>query len=121
MKTLSKKSITKEDVDAARKQLLEYFEKDTRVYTRLLSASSSGMSRTISLHIARDNQILNITWLASRILGCDLKDVHGSWGIVRKGCGMDMGFSLVNGLSMKLYCPDDCNRDAAYKLRHEWI
>lgn len=120
-KTLSQKKLSKEEIASARDQLLEYFKQDNRVYTRLMRVSSSGMYRVMSLHIARDNQILNITWLASRVLGSTLKDVDGSWGIGRSGCGMDMGFDLVYNLSMKLYCPGNYDHDSAYRLKHEWI
>lgn len=42
-------------------------------------------------------------------------------GLVVNGCGMDMGFHLVNNLSMHLFCPEKYTHEGAYALKHEWI
>lgn len=78
------------------------------VKTILRSCSRSGMSRRVSLVIAKDGDVLDITWHASRVLG-ENQQQGGQYvqdaGIVMGGCGMDMGFALVYNLSGALY-PD---------------
>ena len=106
------------------------------VSTILRSVSRSGMMRRISLVIARNNEVLDITWDAARVFGDPVKQ-RGRYvqdaGMVVEGCGMDMGFHLVYNLSSALfpdgfecigrdekraiYCPanDHCNGDRNYK------
>jgi hypothetical protein len=78
------------------------------VNTILRSCSRSGMSRRISLVIARDSEVVDISWHAARAMGEKVKQ-GGQYvqdaGIVVGGCGMDMGFSLVYNLSRSLW-PD---------------
>jgi hypothetical protein len=123
--TLSKKEQKQADYDYAKKQLLEYYldEGDT-VYTVLRSVSSSGMSRTISLKIARNGKILDLTYYASVVLGYKLVEVNGSRALRVGGCGMDMGFHVVYSLSSVLFRdkyegqPDKA--DAGYSLNQAW-
>lgn len=78
------------------------------VRTILRSCSRSGMSRRISLVVARDNEVTDITFHAARAMGEKVKQ-GGQYvqdaGIVIGGCGMDMGFSLVYDLGRYLF-PD---------------
>jgi hypothetical protein len=78
------------------------------VNTILRGCSRSGMSRRISLVIARDSEVVDISWHAARAMGEKVKQ-GGQYvqdaGIVMGGCGMDMGFSLVYNLSRSLW-PD---------------
>lgn len=78
------------------------------VRTILRSCSRSGMSRRISLVVARDNEVTDITFHAARAMGEKVKQ-GGQYvqdaGIVIGGAGMDMGFSLVYDLSRYLF-PD---------------
>jgi hypothetical protein len=78
------------------------------VRTILRSCSRSGMSRRISLVVAREGEVQDITYHAARTMGENIKQ-GGQYvqdaGIVIGGCGMDMGFSLVYNLSRYLF-PD---------------
>lgn len=78
------------------------------VSTILRSVSRSGMSRRISLVIARENEVVDITWDAARAMGDNVKQ-GGKYvqdaGMVVNGCGMDMGWNLVYNLSATLF-PD---------------
>jgi hypothetical protein len=123
--TLSKKEQKQADFDYAKKQLLDYYlnEGDT-VYTVLRSVSSSGMSRTISLKVAREGRILDLTYFASTVLGWPLVEKNGSRAIRVGGCGMDMGFHTVYTLASVLFRdkyegqPDAV--DAGYSLQQAW-
>lgn len=76
------------------------------VRTILRQVSRSGMSRRISLVIARDGEIEDITWHAARAMGDKVKQ-GGRWvqdaGLTVGGCGMDMGFHLVYNLGRYLF------------------
>lgn len=78
------------------------------VKTILRNVSRSGMARRISCIIARDNEIIDITWDVARISGESTKQ-GGQYvqdaGLLAKGCGMDMGFSVVYNLGRELF-PD---------------
>lgn len=78
----------------------------TTVYTILRNVSSSGMSRNIDVYVMIDNEPRWISGYVRDILEMpEAKD-----GSIRVGgCGMDMGVSLVYGLSRRLF-PDgfDC-------------
>lgn len=94
------------------------------VYTGLDHVSSSGMTRHISCYLATQNEgekprITDITYFVSQITGYKRNSKNG--GLVISGCGMDMGFHVVYGLSCRMYCPDKYNHDAAYKLKHKWL
>lgn len=87
--------------------------------------SSSGMSRRISLFVAVDNEIQDITWHTAQVLEEPTKGRAG-WvqdvGIARGGCGMDMVFDLVYSLSRTLF-PDGFGVDGelphGHKIRPE--
>jgi hypothetical protein len=123
--TLSKKEQKREEFEYAKKQLLEYYLKEgDTVYTVLRSVSSSGMSRTISLKVARDGKILDLTYYASVVLGWSLVEKNGSRALRVGGCGMDMGFHTVYTLASVLFRdkyegqPDAV--DAGYSLSQAW-
>ena len=123
--TMSKKEQKQADYDYAKKQLLAHYvnEGDT-VYTVLRAVSSSGMSRTISLKVARDGKILDLTYFASVVLGWPLVEKNGSRALRVGGCGMDMGFHTVYTLARVLFRdkyegqPD--KTDAGYSLSQAW-
>lgn len=119
------------------------------VQTILRNCSRSGMSRRISLVIARDGEVRDITWDAARVMEENIKGRAGyvqDAGITVGGCGMDMGFHLVYNLSRTLFpfgfmcagesCAsndhfNDRNNkrdgkhmhkgDGGYALRHKWL
>lgn len=78
------------------------------VKTILRKVSSSSMSRRISLIVARDNEVIDITWNAARVMEDKVKQ-GGKYvqdaGMVVSGCGMDMGFHIVYNLGRYLF-PD---------------
>lgn len=124
--TLSKKEQKQADFDYAKKQLLDYYlnEGDT-VYTVLRSVSPSGMSRTISLKVARGGQILDLTYFASVVLGWSLVEKNGSRALRVGGCGMDMGFHTVYTLASVLFRDKYEGQadavDAGYSLQQAWV
>jgi hypothetical protein len=90
------------------------------IYTGLESVSRSGMSRVINVYVCtKSGGIERISYWAARLLG--VIQNHDNCGLKVSGCGMDMGYHIVNSLSMALYCPDKYTHDGAYQLLHEWI
>ena len=114
------------------------------VYTVLRRVSRSGMSRVIDCYVINDNTPRWLSYRVAKALGWAFSDKPE--GIKIDGCGMDMGFHIVNSLSGALFpdgmtclgnmCPanDHSNGDrdytvghqhskgaGAYALRHRWI
>lgn len=127
MKTATEKKISKKeqkalDVAYAREQLLtHYLTEGATVYTVLRSVSSSGMSRTMSLKVARDGNITDITYYAATVLDYPLTVVNGSRALRVGGCGMDMGFHIVYSLSRSLFRTRMADGDAGYLLKQAWL
>jgi hypothetical protein len=71
------------------------------VYCNLRHVSRSGMMRHISFHIATDDGIMDISWLVAKALDYKREDTHGALKV--GGCGMDMGFHIVNSLSYAIH------------------
>ena len=119
MKTLTKKQEREREQERAREELRAMMAGDERptIGTILRHCSASGMSRDISLYY-KDT---NITYLAGVAMGDSIKNSHGFNAIRVHGCGMDMGFHLVYGLSITLFCPDKYDHDSAYKLNQRWL
>lgn len=129
----------KERQENAVKKLREYCTPGTKVYTALKKVSSSGMSRHISLYVATLDAgkpaIQDITYLVARAL--DYRRDEKDGGLIVGGCGMDMGYHLVNSLSYCLHgmeskgkgqtgqvYREDINSEnyhAGYSLQHEWL
>jgi hypothetical protein len=127
MTTATKKMTKKEekalDVAYAREQILTHYLKEgDTVYTVLRSVSSSGMSRTLSLKVAKEGKILDLTYYASILLDWPLVEVNGSRALRVGGCGMDMGFHTVYTLSRVLFREEgeQLHCDAGYALNHAW-
>ena len=117
--TITKKAQRIADMEYAREQLLtHYVTQGATVYTILRSRSSSGMSRTISLVVALDGKVQDITYYAAQALGERLIYTNCHPAIRQNGGGMDMGFNLVYNLSSVLFNGED---RAGYVLRQEWI
>ena len=78
------------------------------LYTVLRHVSTSGMQREISVKaVDTDKRLMHLDWLVSTAL----HRKQGKQGIKVMGCGMDMGFHLV----------DHINSATGLKLRHEWV
>lgn len=116
---ITKKTQLAIDKEIARMKLREMFAEQAKptVYTVLRHVSQSGMSRDISLKTVEDGQIRDITYTVAIALGEKPKDKDGQRVIRVNGCGMDMGFHLVYGLSSVLYGHED---RGGYKLSQEW-
>jgi hypothetical protein len=122
-KKTSKKAQKALEVQDAKKQLLaHYVSEGSTVYTVLRSVSSSGMSRTLSLKVAKDGKILDLTYYAGIVLDWPIVEVNGSRALRVGGCGMDMGFHTVYSLSRGLFGEEGqaLHCDAGYALNHAW-
>jgi len=124
--TMTKKQQKQEDYNYAKKQLLEFFvEEGDTVYTVLRSVAPSGMSRTMSLKVAREGKILDLTYYASVVLDYPLVEVNGSRAIRVGGAGMDMGFHVVYSLARVLFRDKYEGQadavDAGYSLSQAWL
>ena len=86
--------------EQVKKELLERIKPNQAIYCNLKSVSTSGMQRRIELFIVENGDIKNISFAASVVTGRKLSDKRG---IICNGCGMDMGFHLVHGLSYRLF------------------
>lgn len=119
MQTLTKKQAREQEQESARERLREMMEGDDRpvIGTILRHCSASGMSRDISLYY-KDT---NITYLAGVAMGDNVRSSNGFNAIRVQGCGMDMGFHLVYGLSITLFCAGKYDHNSAYKLKQRWL
>jgi hypothetical protein len=127
MGTITKTQQKKLDYDYAKKQLLTYYninEGDT-IYTVLRSVAPSGMSRTMSLKVAREGKILDLTYYASVVLDYPLVEVNGSRALRVGGAGMDFGFHVVYSLARVLFRDKYEGQpqavDAGYSLDQAWL
>ena len=98
--------------DEARERLLTLLQPGATVYTVLRHVSSSGMSRRIDCYTIQNNRTLYLSGYMEA-LGI-AKRQKGKDGLMVSGCGMDMGYHLVDRLSWALF-------SKAYTLTHEWI
>ena len=118
-KVMSKREQAHLDRDYAKEHLLTHYVKEgDKVYTILRHVSASGMSRNISLVVAREGEIIDITYYAAHALGDKVSESKGHRVIKVNGAGMDMGFHLVYNLSSVLFTGQ--NR-AGYVLKQGWI
>jgi hypothetical protein len=63
------------------------------IYTVIRHVSASGMQREISVMMIDAGRIISLDWLVSNALGMKIGKHNG---LIVKGCGMDMGFHLVD-------------------------
>lgn len=96
--------------ERAKQSLLNILKKGDTVYTVLRHVSRSGMMRRIDLYTFQDSKKIYLTGYYAMMKG----EQSPRDGYRVGGCGMDMGFHLVHGLSYRLFGDD-------YALRHEWI
>ena len=126
MGTITKTQQKKLDYDYAKEQLLTHYvnEGDT-IYTVLRSVAPSGMSRTMSLKVAKNGKIQDLTYYASVVLDYPLVEVNGSRALRVGGCGMDMGFHVVYSLARVLFRDKYEGQpeavDAGYSLSQAWL
>lgn len=124
---------SKDEVENAKKHLAEVLKSGATVYTVLRSVSASGMFRRIDLYyidnsprmLELNNGAPRLQYLsgwAAVLLGIPRAPM-GKRGLGVKGCGMDMGFHLVDSLRAALfgYEKTEHGLKALGELRHEWI
>lgn len=103
----------KADRDEAIVQLREICPPGTEVRCILRHCSRSEMQREISALVG---DYRDISYLVARAIGSRLGKHHA---VIMGGCGMDMGFAMVNALSYALHGTDVPR--AGYTLTHQWI
>tara|TARA_B100001094_G_C18098509_1_gene754382 strand:- start:680 stop:985 length:306 start_codon:yes stop_codon:yes gene_type:complete len=91
----------------AEENLRKYLKKGSIIYCVLSHVSQSGMTRDIKVMVCYKNELMHLSWQTAKVLGYSLKNN----GVRIQGCGMDMGFALVNHLENAL----------KIKLQHRWI
>jgi len=121
MNKQAKIDATKEAISALKKRL----KPGQTIYTILRKVSKSGMLRHISVCIATRNPkgqpfISDITWHVARALQ-DYSDFPQDHGMKVSGCGMDMGFHIVYGLSRTLFTKIGDKADSGYILKQQWL
>jgi hypothetical protein len=89
--------------------ILKDINTDT-IYTVIRHVSASGMSREISVRMIDAGRIISLDWLVSNALGIKIGKHNG---LVVKGCGMDMGYHLVENIN-HWFSPSK-------QFRQEWI
>lgn len=89
---------------------LAFLKPGDTVHVVIRHVSSSGMSRTMTLHVVtEDGSIRDITTLAAGLLGENTtKDIY----LRVTGCGMDMAWNTVNRVAYRLF-----GRDGALNSR----
>ena len=107
--------------DEALDKLRELCKPGTTVYTILTHCSRSGMTRWINCYVFVDNEPY---WLSGYIdsaglFSCDRKRESLKVG----GCGMDMGYHVVNTLSYALHGYEQRTDEyrPGYTLNHRWL
>ena len=119
---MTKRQRQKEQAEA-RESLEKWLKPGATLLTVIKNVSRSGMQRTIQVLFlsprGSDVDVIYLGWNIAKFLGMRYDDKRE--GIVVNGCGMDMGFHIINNLSMALFCPDKYDHDAAYSLKQRWI
>ena len=94
-----------------KREAIEYLKSSLKdgdtIYTNVQHVSQSGMTRDIKIISIKENMPLNYNYYVSKALGYKIRNN----GVRIGGCGMDMGFAIVDHLSRVL----------GIKLRQEWI
>lgn len=102
------------------KELKKFLKRGMTIYTILRHVSQTGMSRRISLMVIKNNEPYFIDHLASKAL--DYRRQFPKEGLVVSGCGMDMGFHLVNSLSYALHgMKGNKKHRGGYSFNHRWL
>lgn len=70
-----------------------------KIYSVVMSVSSSGMSRRIKFFVAQNNKIIDVTHAVAYSTNNRLKD----YKLSISGCGMDMCFAIVYNLGNILF------------------
>lgn len=114
----------------AQAKLREFLRPGDAVYVSTVHCSRSGMQRLMRVFVMEHNAPRDITNLASKAMDGKEASMREGWGydvIKMQGCGMDMQFALVYGLSYALFhdafvcigdaCPANDHNNAPYPPR----
>lgn len=102
-----KAAVKSEAIDSLKNTLKEG---DT-IYTVLRHVSRDGMSRQIDVYVIRNNEPRYLSYWTAKAL--DYRQAKNGAAQVG-GCGMDMGFHLVDSLSYALF-------KKPYALQQRWL
>ena len=91
---------TKGEIEEARRKLAEMLNPGDIVYTILNNVSRDGMSRRLKVKVVKGGEVLDITRLAAKATVHRYNGNHEA--LVIGGCGMDMGFALVDSIMRQL-------------------
>ena len=108
---LSKQEGEKRYLQQSADELRALLPEGSRVYCVLRSVSSSGMTRHIDFYAIKGDRPI---WLSSQIAFLCGYRTAKTRGLIVRGCGMDMGFSVVCNLAYALYKSESA-------LKHDWI
>ena len=101
--------------EEAIKELKEIIKPNDTLWTQLHHVSKSGMTRYIGVRLLKEDYPYDYTYLVSKALGWKTSDKYnGIKGVKIGGCGMDMGFHLINSLSYALY-------NDGYAIKQRWL
>ena len=92
------------------------------IYTALKHYSRSGMSRSISVYVVLHGRIIKLDLLISEVTNRKIDKNNG--GVKIGGCGMDMGFALVDDMfsSLSDVLGDDYKHGRWQSIwEHSWI
>jgi hypothetical protein len=126
---MTKKEEKMQEKYEAIKTLQRILPPGSRVYCILRSVSRSGMSRTIDFYACKKDGPVYLTGYIARAL--DYRQDRES-ALKVGGCGMDMGFHIVNSLSYAIHGMKDRgdasfhnarrgHYRAGYSLKHDWL
>ena len=98
--------------EEAIEQLKEAIKEGDTLWTQLHHVTKSGMTRYIGVRLLKDDYPYDYTYQVAKALDWKLSSKH--YGVKVEGCGMDMGFHLINTLSYVLY-------DDGYAINQKWL
>lgn len=100
------RKVTKKEYIAARKEharkvLMGYLKPGSKVFTKVNRVARSGMSRSISVYVPHDGEIVNVSAYVADLT--DMRRDKNDLAVIAEGCGMDMGFQTVYLLGSYLW------------------
>ena len=103
-------------------QLRDMLKPGDTLHTVLRHVSRSGMSRLIDVYAIHDNRPVYLSGRAAVVIGWSVEPKSGAIRV--SGCGMDMGFHLVDVISAALFrdLPGYYTSEGRkLHLKQEWI
>ena len=115
---MTKKQIKQDNHYHAKVRLDEILDREQEIFCIIRHVSQSGMTRHISFFCIVDNQPRFLNGYISDYLDYRMNKHYDA--IVVGGCGMDMAFSVVNHLQVKMTY-DKMTTHTEYNFRHRII